>query len=179
MSKQSKPRKPIECSHISTSGVEVLGVRQLWAVPPMPGMAHRLVSYGITNCFLVNGVQWRIRAICSVPDPEVRTQKYNEENHRNLNHLILIQAHDLFNRLIGSRYNEIELGVKYVGGQRAWMRDYGITVRRPEHDPTCRASCGYFHHANCQIDLSYAQNAQYFNIGEKYKPYFKLTYRAF
>src|SRR5204862_7102720 len=123
------------------------------------------LRYAITNLFLVNGVEWKIRSICSVEVPEVRTRKYDERNHRNLNNLILIQAQDLFNRLIGSRYNQIELGM---------MDDlYRITVHR---ELQFQHASGYYF-SNHQLDLEFGQNAQYFELGEGFRPHCKLSYR--
>lgn len=110
--------------------------------------------------------EWRIRAICCVKIPEVRTQKYDPENHRNLNQLILIQAHDLLNRLIGSRYNVVELGMKDKTGKITGRRDFQF-----QH-----AFCYYF--SDRKLDLEYNQNAQYFEIGDGFEPHFKLWQRV-
>jgi hypothetical protein len=163
MSKPKIPKEPIEVKHISTTSVELIRGELQERLQMQQGRPWKFERYAIKNYFLVKGEEWIIRSICSVEVPEVLTRKYDRKNHENLNQLILNQAHDLFNRLIGSRYNEIELGMKDNN------QKYSI------HDPFQRASGCYF--SDNKLDLEYSQNAQYFDIGEGFKPYFKLSYR--
>ena len=126
-----------------------------------------LEKYAISNFFLAQGNEWTIRSVCCVRIPEIRTQKYNGENHRNLNQLIMIQAYALLNRLIGSKYNVVELGMKDTLGK--------ITVHREFQLQHATAYC----FSGKEIDLEYSQNAQYFEIGEGFEPHFKLWRREF
>jgi hypothetical protein len=164
MTKPKTPRPPVHVKHVSNSDVELIHFEtreKLWEQHEYP---FKWGWYGITNRFSVNGKEWLIRSICCVEVPEVRTRKYDEQNHRNLNQLILIQAHELFNCLIGSRYNQIELGMK-------------DTLWKLFDHCTFQHASGYYHGGN-SFDLEYSQNAQYFEIGEGFKPHFKLRRRT-
>ena len=168
MRKPKPPRDSIEVEHIRTSEVELIQgevIEQLW---DQHGYPHKWERYAISNYFLVKGVEWRIRSICSVYEGfKSRVYGYDERNHRNLNQLILIQAHDLFNRLIGSRYNAVELGMK--------DKLCKITVHR---EFQFQHASGYYF-SDKKFDLEYGQNAQYFEIGEGFEPYFRLWRREF
>jgi len=166
MRKPKALKQSFEVKHLGTSDIEQIHFptrEQQWE---QHGYPFKWAWHAITNHFLINGEQWIIRSICCVQVPEVHTRKYNEKNHRNLNQLILAQAQDLFNRLIGSRYNQIELGMKDTLSR--------ITVHR---EFQFQHASGYYYGGN-KIDLEYSQNAQYFEMGEGFKPHFRLWRRV-
>jgi len=166
MRKLKVPKEPIEVKHIHTTGVELIRGEFREQIQMQRG-GYSFERRAITNHFLVNGKEWKIRSVCCVEVPEIPTRKYDEANHRNLNRLILIQANDLLNRLIGSRYNEVELGVKDKFGKITVHREFQF-----QH-----ASGSYF--SDNKLDLEYSQNAQYFEIGDGFEPHFKLLRRVY
>jgi hypothetical protein len=166
MRKPKTLKEPLEVKHLGTSDVEQIQFpirEQQWE---QHGYPFKWAWYAITNDFLVNGEKWIIRSICCVEVPEVRTRKYNEKNHRNLNQLVLIQGQDLFNRLIGSRYNQIELGMKDTFSRITVHREFEFQHASAEY-------CG-----GNKIDLEYHQNSQYFEVGQEFKPHFRLWRRV-
>jgi predicted RNA-binding Zn-ribbon protein involved in translation (DUF1610 family) len=196
--KQKQPRTPrelIEVKHIRTSDVETPPPEIDW-VRVLPNMNLSPITkdpywkeYAITNYFLVKCVEWKIRTICSFYTKHIykatgMPEQYNPQNHKDYNNLVLILADELFNRVVRSKCDDIELGLKNVSFPRLerdeLQKQYGI---------------GHFDYHKCGIghiyrDSSFARKFSYGNtitltIGnrhsftpspeEGYKPYFKLS----
>ena len=123
-------------------------------------------KYVTTIHFLVNGVQWEINTVCTVYNTghiykaTGKCLQHDEENHERLNQLVLMQASDLFNYLIGSDCNNIELGMN------DFCKQYGGYAQQAR---------GYIF--NNKIELCYAQNASYFRTEKEFKPFFNLLHR--
>lgn len=117
------------------------------------GVASRII-------FLVAGEEWEIRLVCEV-NPEDKKRPYEEQDHREVNKLVLGQAPALLARLAGRRrYDHVELGIRNVR--------YGYYVEEYE----CLAS-GEIH--DKQVDLT-TGSGNHDNI-EDYRPYFRLELR--
>jgi hypothetical protein len=198
--KQKNPRTPrelIEVKHIRTSDVEAPPPEIDW-MKVLPNMNLSPTTkdpywkeYAITNYFLVKGIEWKIRTICKFYAKHIykatgMPEQYNPQNHIDYNNLVLILADGLFNRVVRSKCDEIELGLKnvtfprlereelqkqygiggfdyYKGGSGTIYRDYPF-ARKFSYQNTITLTIGNRH--------SFTPSPE-----EGYEPYYKLSKR--
>ncbi len=196
--KKSKAvRESIKVEHIRTSDVEAPPPEIDWAkVLPNMNLSPTTKDpywkgYAITNYFLVNGVEWKIRTICQFHAQHIYKatglpEQYQPQNHKDYNNLVLVLADELFNRVVRSKCDEIELGLKNVSFPKLerdeLQKQYGIG-----HFDYYKSGSG-----NIEKDSAWArkfsrQNTITLTIGnrhsftpspeEGYEPYFKLSKR--
>ncbi len=196
--KKSKAiRVSIKVEHIRTSDVEAPPPEIDW-VKVLPNMNLNPITkdphwkeYAITNYFLVEDIEWKIRTICKFYAQHIykatgMPEQYNSQSHTDYNNLVLVLADELFNRVVRSKCDEIELGLK------------NVTFPRLEREELQRQySIGHFDYykggsGNIEKDSAWArkfskQNTITLTIGnrhsftpspeEGYEPYFKLSKR--
>jgi hypothetical protein len=155
-----KPKHgPVTVVHLRTADViKNPPITNRFAVP-----RRNLDDYSISSYFLVNNAEWIIESKCHVfitghiYKATRKPLQHDEGNHNILIQLIQIQAQDLFNALIGRKYDNVEIGMKGDG-----------------YDCDACAS-GYIY--DNKIELGYTQNGSYFKIGKQFQPFFHLWLR--
>jgi len=195
--KSRATRESIKVEHLRTSDVDAPPPEIDW-VKVLPNMNLSPVTkdpywkeYAIANYFLVKDVEWKITTICTFYAKHIyratgMPEQYNPQNHKDYNNLVLVLADDLFNRVVRSKCDEIELGLRNVSFPRLesdeLRKQYGIG-----HFDYYKSGSGKIEHDSAWARKFSKQNTITLTVGnrhsftpspeEGYEPYFKLSKR--